>query len=101
MKSAIKAVNSSLSLILTVFELFVSVAFLLKLFGSSLDSESNLIDCVSWIIGSSNEGQLFFVESSDLAGPVSFLILILGFMFFSLALFKLAPYMLRKQEDEN
>lgn len=101
MKSAIKAVNSSLNLILTVFELFVSIAFLVKLFGSSLNSESSLIEYVSWIVDIFNEDEIFFVKSTDLAGPISFLIVVLGFMFFSLALFKLVPYMLRKQENEN
>lgn len=101
MKSAIKAVNSSLNLILTVFELFVSIAFLVKLFGSSLNSESSLIEYVSWILDIFNEDEIFFVKSADLSGPLSFLVVVLGFMFFSLALFKLVPYMLRKQENEN
>lgn len=101
MKSAIKAVDSSLRLILTVIELFVSVAFLLKLFGSDSFSEGGLIDYVSEILGIMSSGALFFPNNIDLAGPVTFLLLVLGFMFFSIALFKLAPYMLRKQEEDR
>lgn len=101
MKSAIRAVDSSLRLILTVIELFISVAFLLKLFGSDSFSDGGLISYVGSILEILSGKEAFFVESSILAGPVTFLVLVLGFMLISIALFKIAPYMLSKQEDED
>lgn len=101
MKSAIKAVNSSLRLILTVFELFISIAFLLKLFGSDSYSEGGLIDYVRQFIDTISDSSAIAVEGAGLAGPITFLLLVLGAMLLSLVLFNLAPYMLNKQEEDD
>lgn len=101
MKSAIKAVDSSLRLILTVFELIVSVAFLLKIFGSDTTSEGGLLEFISGLLETSSTDSALSVNGSSLAGPVTFLVLVLGFMFFTISLFTLAPYILKKQEAER
>lgn len=99
MKSAIKAVDSSLRLILTVLQLVISTAFLLKVFGEDNFREGGTVEYVLAILQFS-EGDSAF-DSATVAGPATFLILVLGFMFFCLIICRLAPYMLERQEKRK
>jgi hypothetical protein len=97
MKSAIKAVDSSLRLILTVLQLVISTAFLLKVFGEDNFAEGGTVDYVLAILQFSEGESALDSATVAVAGPATFLILVLGFMFFCLIICRLAPYMLEKQ----
>lgn len=101
MKSAIKAVDSSLRLILTVLQLVISTAFLLKVFGEDNFREGGTVEYVLAILQFSEGDSAFDSATVAVAGPATFLILVLGFMFFCLIIFRLAPYMLERQEKRK
>ncbi|HCU70577.1 MAG TPA: hypothetical protein DIC35_02340 [Candidatus Moranbacteria bacterium] len=96
MISTIRAMRSTFNLLLSIVQLFIGLAFAVKIFGSDLSSGGSLAEYVSDILEPMGEGAAVFVSSMDIAGPLAFLILILGFMLFSLALFMSVPSILRQ-----
>jgi hypothetical protein len=95
----ISAFKKIFNLLLTVVELLIGLGFLVNMFGSS-ESVGNLIAVVSSLLQQINYGASGIFGNLDLAGPASFLIFVLGFMFFSFILITMVPNAARRLEIE-
>jgi hypothetical protein len=96
MISTIRAMRSTFNLLLSIVQLFIGLAFAVKIFGSDPSSGGSLVEYISDILDSMGEGTAIFISSMDIAGPLAFLVLVLGFMLFSMALFASVPNILRQ-----
>ncbi len=95
----INAFRIVFNLLLSVVELLIGVRFLIEIFGSS-QSLDDLIRVVGATLGQMTGFSEEFLSQSGMAGPVASLVLVLGFMLFSLTLIMFVPGMARKRERE-
>lgn len=101
MTNAIRAVRSTLNFLLAMLELTVSVVLAIKVFGTDVASENGLAGYVVGIFEMMGSGTKFLIDSTQLEGPVSFLVLVLVVMIFGLALLKRVPQALEHERGSN
>ena len=99
MASRIKAIKSTFNLMLSLIEIFVSVVLVLKMFSSGGEL-SSIIEDASGFADWMGSGSESIFDSSEISGPMSALVLILGFMFFSYFLIMIFPKIVEKKERE-
>jgi hypothetical protein len=86
------------NLLLSIVELFIGLAFAVKVFGSDVSSGSTFFEYINQILESMGDGMASFASSTEIAGPLVFLVMVLGFMLFGSALFLAVPGILRQGE---
>lgn len=101
MTNIVRSIRSTLNLFLAMLELFVSTLLAIKVFSSDVDSENGLVGCVVDFFGAIGTGSAWLVESSEIAGSISFLVVILIFMVFSQALFLAIPTIIQREHQNS
>ncbi|MFA5994457.1 MAG: hypothetical protein WC823_05860 [Parcubacteria group bacterium] len=96
MTRTIRAMRSTFNLLLSIVELFIGLAFAIRIFGSDVTAQGGLMDYVSGVMDSMGEGVTDLASNVEIVGPLAFLILVLGFMLFSASLFLAIPSVLRQ-----
>ncbi len=96
MISTIRALRSTLNLLLSIVEVFIGLAFAIKVFGSDAIADGGIVGYIVQLLTGMGDGVTGFAGNMEIAGPLAFLVLILGFMLFSAALFLAIPSILRQ-----
>jgi hypothetical protein len=99
MITRIKALQSTIGLILTIIELTIAFQFLAKIFCSN-DGTNWLWDGIGNNCGQFGHNLSSLVISNGIANQVSFLILILSFIIFTFLLVSLFPQAVEKKEKK-
>jgi len=97
----IKSMRSTLSFFLAMLELFISTILAIKVFQSDVSSDSGVVKCILDFLGMMNDGGIWFVESCEMTGAISFLLTILSVMIFSQVLFLAAPGIIERGQKNN
>ncbi|MFA6184115.1 MAG: hypothetical protein WC682_03355 [Parcubacteria group bacterium] len=101
MKRTIRSVRSTLNFLLAMVELFVSIALTVSIFSSGANTNGGISDYITQIMDVIDDGTTVLIDSTGLIGPASFLVLVLGFMMFGMALFVLIPNMLEQSRERD
>ncbi|HLN18655.1 MAG TPA: hypothetical protein VK255_00610 [Patescibacteria group bacterium] len=96
MITRIKAVKSTFGLALTTFEMVIAFHFLASLVKKGGDGFLNYL---SKNFPNRNRS-ISFIETNNLSGPASFLLVVLCFMLFVFFLVSFVPQMVKKQERQ-
>lgn len=101
MINTIKAFKSVFNLMLTIVQLIIGIAFLLKIFSQDIISNlglSDLAETVSAQITFENNPSF---EGGGSSGHTAMLIFILSYMFFSLILFSQVPRIMKQSNKSR
>lgn len=98
MMPTIRAFRSTFNLLLSIVQLFIGLAFAVKVFGSDVSSGGSLVVYMADILDMMGQGTTTLLNSSEISGPLAFLVLVFGFMIFSCALFLSIPAILQQSK---
>ena len=96
MVNTIKAFKSVFNLMLTIVQLIIGLAFLLKIFSQDIISNLGLADLAETVSAQITFEDSISFEDNGLSGHVAMLIFILSYMFFSFILFSQVPRIMRQ-----
>lgn len=96
MINTIKAFKSVFNLMLTIVQLIIGIAFLLKIFSQDIISNLGLSDFAETVSAQITFENNSSFEDSGSSGHTAMLIFILSYMFFSLILFSQVPRIMKQ-----
>lgn len=83
---------------LSIVELIIGLSFAIKIFSSNITSDGGLLSFTSEMLNQLSGGASALLDGFDLSGPLTFLLLILGFMVFSFVLFAQIPRIIKQNK---
>jgi hypothetical protein len=95
----VNAFKTIFNFLLSIVELLIGLCFLIKMFGS-FDAAGGLLETVDQVLEQMGYVASAAIDSSDISGPVAFLVLVLCFMVFSFVLIAIAPNLAEKIEED-
>jgi hypothetical protein len=97
MTEIIRAMRATLNLLIAIGELFVGLVVVIEIFRTNTSRDGAVAQQIDNILYFLDGGTATAMSGKVITGPATFLIMILGFMFFSMMLVFLAPIMLRQE----